>query len=267
MHPTEELIRRAWAIAASRNAEDFIPLCTDDVEFTIVSRIADPNDSYTGHEGVRRWATESVERWSEFSADVERVFVVDAGAVADVTLRLRGQLSGADVEWRGAQATRVRDGLIAAYSFHETLDEAAQALGHPTLNVALVEAHQRAFQRRDYEASNAMMDPDIEVDYRGVMPDIGVLRGTARGSEVVRRWFDDFEGIQFESLECEPAGDGVFVRYRIAGRGRRGEVPAEIEVFQVWTFDDDHRAVALRAFLDEAEARAVAAQLSASGSR
>ena len=138
VHPTEALLRRAWDVASTRDADAFIPLCTEDVEFTIVSRIADPDDTpYCGHEGVREWVTESRERWSEFAGELVRVFPVEEGAVAEVIVRLRGQLSGAEVEWRGGQASRIRDGLLAGFSFHETLDEAAQALGYPSLDEAI----------------------------------------------------------------------------------------------------------------------------------
>ena len=126
-------------------------------------------------------------------------------------------------------------------------------------HVAVIEGLYAATGRGDVAAALAVIDPAIEINYRGVVPDLHGrdLHGHAGIAEVmttISGEFSDFEATPEEILD---AGDEVVVVVFQRGVGRSSGVPVERRVGQVWTVRDG-MAVRWQIFKDREEALAAA---------
>jgi ketosteroid isomerase-like protein len=69
-------------------------------------------DSFRGHEGIRRWWQEMSDAWSDWETEVHEVRAVGDQVFISVTLRARGRLSGARMEATFFQAITLRAGKV-----------------------------------------------------------------------------------------------------------------------------------------------------------
>jgi ketosteroid isomerase-like protein len=92
----------------------------------------EPNpETYRGHGGVRRFAAEISEAWTDRFADVMTFEgFIDLGnwVVVPWTARLRGRSSGVEVEVSETYAVRVEDGRIVRVDEYRTTEEAIEAV-------------------------------------------------------------------------------------------------------------------------------------------
>jgi ketosteroid isomerase-like protein len=100
----------------------------------------------------------------------------------------------------------------------------------------------------------------LEDDFEWVVPnyaDGAVRHGADSVIEFFREWIEPWEKLDIE-WELEEAGaDAVLAIIEMRGQGRASGVPAEMRVFQLWTFRDG-RAVRMEMFTDIDEARRAA---------
>lgn len=253
-----DLVERGVAAYNSRDAEAFAAICTPDAELSPLVVQAEGGEPYRGDAGVRRWFEEIEAAFESVHIEAERVHDLGEALVMEVRLRNRGRASGAEIALDLVQAVTLRDRAVARLSIHRDRDVAARALGFPSLNVALVMRHHQAWLAHDYEGAVAMMDPDLEWDTRQGFPDGAADRGIEAATAFTRRWFETWEDWRFEPLEYLDAGSEVLVRCRLEGRGKASGARVVSEVVQLWSFDDNARAVCFRAFQDEAAARTAA---------
>jgi ketosteroid isomerase-like protein len=104
-------------------------------------------------------------------------------------------------------------------------------------NVDKAREHLEAYNRRDFDAAFAWVDPDV--DY--VLP-ARQSSDSCRGTEEIRRFWkgldETFDQLQLEQLELVDAGDRVATRLRYHGRSKIG-AELETEMYhQVATFRD-----------------------------
>jgi ketosteroid isomerase-like protein len=128
-----ETVRRAMEVFASGDLDGFLTALHPDTEWRSASD--EPNaQTYRGHDGIRRFAAEISEAWAgRFNDTMAFEDFIDLGdwVVVPWTARLRGRISGIEVEVNETYAVRVEDGLIVRVDEYRTREEAIDAVGPP----------------------------------------------------------------------------------------------------------------------------------------
>lgn len=123
-------------------------------------------------------------------------------------------------------------------------------------NVEIVRRIYDADARRDVAAARELLDPEIEVEYRGQLIDKAAtyhgLAGMRQLMESIRENFDEFD---VEVEEYIDQGDHVVVALHQRAVGRASGIPVDIHIGQVWTVRDG-RATRWRIYKSKAEALA-----------
>jgi ketosteroid isomerase-like protein len=111
-----------------------------------------------------------------------------------------------------------------------------------------------AFNRGDFDAAIAVAHPEIEY-----VPPGG--QSPLRGAEAVRAWMepDAFEENQVEPLEFSIRDNKVLVRQHATARGAGSGIELDMEIWAVWTLNDDGLATRLEVYLPHQEAEALKA--------
>ena len=122
---------------------------------------------------------------------------------------------------------------------------------------SVVRAVYEAINSRDYEAGFALLDDSFE----WVEPEQGLLGGTHRGFEEIRRAIDAqlevFDEFMIEPEEFHEHGDHVAVPIRQRARGGVSGVEVEIRIGHLWTVKNG-RVVRLEVFAAREDARRAA---------
>jgi uncharacterized protein len=114
-----------------------------------------------------------------------------------------------------------------------------------------------AYFRSDWEAAFALIDPEIVwVEPEG-MPGSGTYHGHDGVRESLTKFVGTWDDYRVEHHDITEAGDKLYLRAHISGKGRTSGVPGEFDQFQVWTFREG-RFVRMEMFLDEDDARRAA---------
>ena len=111
-----------------------------------------------------------------------------------------------------------------------------------------------AFNRGDFDAAIAVAHPEIEF-----VPPGG--QSSLRDAEAVRAWMepDAFEEQQIEPVEFSIQGNKVLVRQHTRARGAGSGIELDIEIWAVWTLNDEGLATRVESFLPHQEAEALEA--------
>jgi ketosteroid isomerase-like protein len=111
-----------------------------------------------------------------------------------------------------------------------------------------------AFNRGDFDAAIALMHPEMEY-----VPPGG--QSSLRGAEAVRAWMepDAFEENQVEPLEFSIHDNKVLVRQHAKARGAGSGIELDMEIWGVWTLNDDGLATRFEVYLPHQEAEALKA--------
>ena len=114
-----------------------------------------------------------------------------------------------------------------------------------------------AYLAEEYEKCWALIDPEVEWVEPASLPGAATYRGhdgvAASLSKFVGTWTD----YRIEHSGFEEAGDRLFIRVHLSGKGRSSGTPMEVDQFQVCTFRDGKLA-RLEMHFDESEARRAA---------
>lgn len=106
-------------------------------------------------------------------------------------------------------------------------------------NAEIVRGMYDAFNRGDPAAAFAVVDPEIEVEYRGVVIDAeGSYRGYEGIGSLMGTILESFDvaGFTIELEDLAEKGDRVAVALHQTATGRSSGVPVDIRIGQVWTF-------------------------------
>jgi ketosteroid isomerase-like protein len=119
-------------------------------------------------------------------------------------------------------------------------------------NVELVYRAMDAFNRRDLDASLALMDDDVEVASR-----IVAIEGGLRGHDGFRHWWqnwlDTWPDYKVEVIEVRDGADVTLAAFRAVGHGAGSELPLQDTAWQVCRWRAG-KCVAWRIFTNRAEA-------------
>ena len=124
-----ELVHRVTTALNEEGVEAVLPYVHPDFEFSTPPQISLEPETYTGHEGLRRY----FDQWSD-AADRIRILLIevfDAGdaVVFSGTLSARGRTTGIETELPMAGIWHVRNGRATGLDIFPTLEEARDAAG------------------------------------------------------------------------------------------------------------------------------------------
>ena len=123
-------------------------------------------------------------------------------------------------------------------------------------NVEIMRSYFEAANRRELDAVDDLLSPEVEFHLAGVFPD---LEPAYIGREAVRGFLEQF-GDPWEELSIEPealidlGGTRVLALLHFHARGRDG-IEVTLPLAQVWTLRDG-RAVRMDAYSDQRKALA-----------
>jgi ketosteroid isomerase-like protein len=111
-----------------------------------------------------------------------------------------------------------------------------------------------AFSRADFDTAIEIAHPEIEF-----IPPGG--QSSLRGADAVRAWMapDAIEQQRVEPREFRIKGNKVLVRQHTWGRGAGSGIEVEVDMWVVWTLNDDGLATRMEAFLLHQESEALEA--------
>ena len=115
-----------------------------------------------------------------------------------------------------------------------------------------------AFARRDFAEISALINPEVEIVYDGVVLDaVGTYRGLDGMGKLLNTILQSFDvdsfDVQVEELIEAPDGRVVAALHQ-RGVGRGSGAQVEIRIAQAWTIDDDGMATRWEIFRDREHA-------------
>lgn len=120
--------------------------------------------------------------------------------------------------------------------------------------IASVHRTYEAFIRGDFEVAMEMAHPEIEFVSVGE-------QSRLRGADALRAWMepDAFEEQQIQPREIRIQGNKVLVRQHAQVRGAGSGIELDIDLWAVWTMDDDGLVRRIESFLIHQENEALEA--------
>ena len=124
----DTLVRRFVDAYNSRQLEAQIELCDPEIELVPLRAVLEET-IYRGHDGIRRFARDLAESWSEAHVELLELEARGEQAVSIGCVTLKGRSSGAVTEVTGAAAFSVRDERLLRMAYHPTVQDARRELG------------------------------------------------------------------------------------------------------------------------------------------
>jgi ketosteroid isomerase-like protein len=123
-----EAVRAIWA--GLERGDVRLDLCHEQIELRTVAEIP-VADVYRGHDGVRHWATDVWEVFSDFHNEVEEVIEGEDGETLVTVVRTNGRMrhTGLDAKLRWAVAWSFRGGKAMRAQGFLSREEALEAVG------------------------------------------------------------------------------------------------------------------------------------------
>ena len=111
-----------------------------------------------------------------------------------------------------------------------------------------------AFSRADFDTAIEVAHPDVEF-----VPPGG--QSPLRGADALRAWMepDAISEQRIEPREFRVRGDKVLVRQHTWGRGAGSGIEVEVDMWVVWTLNDDGLVTRMEGFLVDQEGEALEA--------
>jgi ketosteroid isomerase-like protein len=127
----EELVGRLHDAFSHRDREAWIAGWAEQCEYrpAMERGMAGDEDSYRGHEGLRRWWQEMIDAWRNLRSEVHEVRAVGDRVFVSLTLHGEGRLSGAEMEAPFFQVGTIRRGKVLTCQDYADRDEALKATG------------------------------------------------------------------------------------------------------------------------------------------
>jgi ketosteroid isomerase-like protein len=125
-----ELVRQVYEAYNRDDLQWVLDRCAPDVELRPNAGLADLDEVYRGHEGVRAWYRAWREAWDFLSYRVERIEGLDDRRVLVlVMVSGKGRDSGVVVEDRRGHLCEFEAGLCTRWQSFATWDQALEAAG------------------------------------------------------------------------------------------------------------------------------------------
>jgi ketosteroid isomerase-like protein len=123
-----EIVRSLWADLERGDVR--LDLCDEQIELRTIAAIP-VGDEYLGHDGVRQWANEVWEVFSEFHNELEEIVEGGDGETVVTVLRTKGRMrhTGLEANLKWAVVWTLRDGKALRAHGYMTKAEALDAAG------------------------------------------------------------------------------------------------------------------------------------------
>jgi ketosteroid isomerase-like protein len=118
------------------------------------------------------------------------------------------------------------------------VEEAWGDAGLSSPNVEIVRGWVEAFNRGEFDATIAALDPAVELHEWPTAPGARTYHGHAGAHQALEEWFEAWEWMRVEIEDLLEAGDSVLVTALQRAKGRGSAVEVEIRTFSVYTFRD-----------------------------
>jgi ketosteroid isomerase-like protein len=192
--------------------------------------------------------------------DVDLVEIEDLREACDGVVlalmheRITGKSGGAPAELHFGFVWTIRDGMIVHVRAYLDRDEALRAIERVEGIVAHMRALYAGYNRRDWDALFAELDPGFVWD--PVEENVS-YRGRSAITEYFERWLDAWVEFRAEPERIEVAPDckRMLLSARYTGTVKASDIPIEGLFYQVIELRDDV-PVQGKEFVDEAQARA-----------
>ena len=121
-------------------------------------------------------------------------------------------------------------------------------------NVEIVKRLNEAFARGDRAAARRLLDPEIEVEYRGQLIDKdATYRGHAGVRQLMESIVENFDDFRVEVEGYIDHDEHVVVALHQRALGKHSGVPVDIHIGQVWTLREG-KALRWRIYRSKEEA-------------
>ncbi|MGA8219643.1 MAG: nuclear transport factor 2 family protein [Solirubrobacterales bacterium] len=124
-----EIVQRTFEAFNERGVEGVLPFVDPEFEVTTPPNLASEPDTYSGHDGVRRWFDSFHEVMDEIRWNAHGFQQVGDRVVVEFTLHARGKTSGLAFGQDAVMVWSLRDGRAIRIVLFETLEEARAAAG------------------------------------------------------------------------------------------------------------------------------------------
>jgi ketosteroid isomerase-like protein len=123
-----QCVRDGYAVFGRGDLDAALELTQPDIE--IDERDALPGGRlYQGHEGLREWLADLVERWSDIRVDIASLEPIDNRVLATVKVSAQGASTGASVTGESFHLWEVEDGRLRRLQVSYDRDSARAAAG------------------------------------------------------------------------------------------------------------------------------------------
>jgi ketosteroid isomerase-like protein len=122
-------MRRGFEALAEGGIEGLIPFIDRQFETTTPAGLAAEPDTYSGHEGVRRYWRSFEEIMDDVRFEPQRMTTLGDGVLIDLVVRARGKATGIEVEQHLAQVWELRDGKAISAETYASEEDAIAAHG------------------------------------------------------------------------------------------------------------------------------------------
>ena len=130
-HENVEIVKRAIDAFNRRDLEAWLAEWDARCEYrpAMERDMAGDDDSFRGHQGLRRWWQEMSDAWSYLHTDVHEIRPVADRVFTSVTLSGKGRVSGAEMEASFFLVGTIRDGKVLSSRDYADREQALKAVG------------------------------------------------------------------------------------------------------------------------------------------
>jgi ketosteroid isomerase-like protein len=119
-----EAVRRGYELFNAGDLEGIIGTCHEDVDVYIPTEAAPIAGTYRGHDGYRKWFSEWLESFDEYTAEVREIEPIGERHVVTLAHQsARGKGSGVPVRMDRGNLFEVRDGKFLALHIYPSYEE------------------------------------------------------------------------------------------------------------------------------------------------
>ena len=125
-----EIARETWDAWLRSDMDSLLSYYDPEVVWDMTHFREWPDNTYRGHEGVRRFLDEWLAIWDDFEAGVEEIYAAQQGRVVSLAWqRGRGRQSGLPMKMEWAVVATIRDGKVTRLDHYDDREEALEAAG------------------------------------------------------------------------------------------------------------------------------------------
>jgi ketosteroid isomerase-like protein len=122
-------VRRAYAALAEHGVEAIFAFADPEFEMTTPASLASEPDTYSGHEGVRRWFASFGDAMDDVYLEGEDFTPIGDKVLVGTTLHARGRTTGIETGQRAFLVWTVREGLLTRVETFAEREQALEAVG------------------------------------------------------------------------------------------------------------------------------------------